>query len=444
MAGAGVVVVVSPSAPTPPLCPNASRVEQRETEPQGSNEQRPPCGAYDQPTCRSTRFPLSAAYGVSWRARAESGATNQLVAIRPWEENPFGSPANYFFLRIAPEGLGLDWRGSITTAAGSLALQVRPKAGDDVPIRPEAARRHPLTAIETGAIIRQPRLGARLFLWLPTAIKTYQATAQDRERDWYVVDAQGKTLGRLATQIADVLRGKRKPTYTPHVDVGDFVIVVNAEKVAVTGNKREAKRYWRHSGYPGGIRFRTLGETARAAARGGHPQGGQGHAPSQPPRPPAAPQAEGLCRPGPSPPGPEARDSWRSRLDAGRRADSSARGADARAAGGGTQGRPRSSRPPRGAQAAAEESPPRRRSSRRPRPREPRPRRARRRPPRRLPPRSRPAAPSKPGGRQKKKEEVVPGAELDPIAIEPERELDAEERARREAEEEERPGGSAS
>ena len=94
---------------------------------------------------------------------------------------------------------------------------------------------------------------------MSTAIKTYQATPQDRERDWYVVDAEGKTLGRLATQIADVLRGKRKPTYTPHIDVGDFVIVVNAEKVAVTGNKREDKRYWRHTGYPGGIRFRTLG-----------------------------------------------------------------------------------------------------------------------------------------------------------------------------------------
>src|SRR3954451_708257 len=93
-----------------------------------------------------------------------------------------------------------------------------------------------------------------------TAIKTYQANAQDRERGWYVVDAEGKTLGRLAPQIADVLRGKRKPTYTPHVDVGDFVIVVNAEKIAVTGNKRESKRYWRHSGYPGGIRSRTLGE----------------------------------------------------------------------------------------------------------------------------------------------------------------------------------------
>ena len=93
-----------------------------------------------------------------------------------------------------------------------------------------------------------------------TTDKTFQATAQDRSRDWYVVDAEGKTLGRLATRIADVLRGKRKPTYTPHVDVGDFVVVVNAEKIAVTGNKRQDKRYWRHSGYPGGIKSQSLGE----------------------------------------------------------------------------------------------------------------------------------------------------------------------------------------
>jgi len=91
-------------------------------------------------------------------------------------------------------------------------------------------------------------------------MKTYVATPADRERNWYVVDAEGKTLGRMATQIAQVLRGKRKPTYTPHIDVGDFVIVVNAEKVAVTGDKREKKLYWRHSGYPGGIRSRTLGD----------------------------------------------------------------------------------------------------------------------------------------------------------------------------------------
>jgi large subunit ribosomal protein L13 len=91
-------------------------------------------------------------------------------------------------------------------------------------------------------------------------MKTYVAKPTDRQRDWYVVDAEGKTLGRLATQIADALRGKRKPEYTPHCDTGDFVVVVNAEKIAVTGNKRAAKLYWRHSGYPGGIRSRTLGE----------------------------------------------------------------------------------------------------------------------------------------------------------------------------------------
>ena len=91
-------------------------------------------------------------------------------------------------------------------------------------------------------------------------MKTYVATPADRERNWYVVDATGQTLGRLATQIADALRGKRKPTYTPHIDVGDFVIVVNAERIEVTGNKRAAKRYYRHSGYPGGLKSRTLQE----------------------------------------------------------------------------------------------------------------------------------------------------------------------------------------
>jgi large subunit ribosomal protein L13 len=91
-------------------------------------------------------------------------------------------------------------------------------------------------------------------------MKTYVATPDTRERNWLVVDASGKTLGRLATQIADALRGKRKPDYTPHIDVGDFVVVVNAEKVSVTGNKRAEKRYYRHSGYPGGLRSRTLDE----------------------------------------------------------------------------------------------------------------------------------------------------------------------------------------
>ena len=91
-------------------------------------------------------------------------------------------------------------------------------------------------------------------------MKTYAANPETRQRDWLIVDAEGKTLGRLATQIADALRGKRKPDYTPHCDTGDFVVVVNAEKIVVTGDKLREKRYWRHSGYPGGIRSRTLGE----------------------------------------------------------------------------------------------------------------------------------------------------------------------------------------
>jgi large subunit ribosomal protein L13 len=91
-------------------------------------------------------------------------------------------------------------------------------------------------------------------------MKTWNAKPGEIERRWYVVDAQGKTLGRLATAIADTLRGKRKPQYTPHVDTGDFVVVVNAEKVAVTGKKLDDKIYYRHSGYPGGLKQRSLRE----------------------------------------------------------------------------------------------------------------------------------------------------------------------------------------
>jgi large subunit ribosomal protein L13 len=91
-------------------------------------------------------------------------------------------------------------------------------------------------------------------------MKTWNAKAEEVERRWYVVDAEGQTLGRLATRIADTLRGKTKPTYTPHVDTGDFVVVVNAEKIAVTGKKLDEKLYHRHSGYPGGLRTRTLRE----------------------------------------------------------------------------------------------------------------------------------------------------------------------------------------
>ena len=92
------------------------------------------------------------------------------------------------------------------------------------------------------------------------ATKTYVAKPTEREREWVLLDANGKTLGRLATQIADLLRGKRKPAYTPHIDTGDFVVVINAEKIAVTGSKRTDKRYYRHSGYPGGLRSRSFEE----------------------------------------------------------------------------------------------------------------------------------------------------------------------------------------
>jgi len=91
-------------------------------------------------------------------------------------------------------------------------------------------------------------------------MKTYNAKPGEVAREWYVVDADGQTLGRLATTIADTLRGKRKPQYTPHVDTGDFVIVVNAEKIQVTGGKLDQKMYYRHSGYPGGLKSRTLRE----------------------------------------------------------------------------------------------------------------------------------------------------------------------------------------
>ena len=87
-------------------------------------------------------------------------------------------------------------------------------------------------------------------------MKTFMQKKETVARKWYVVDAEGKTLGRLATQVATVLRGKNKPTYTPHIDCGDYVIVINAEKVVLTGNKLEDKMYYNHSGFPGGLRER--------------------------------------------------------------------------------------------------------------------------------------------------------------------------------------------
>jgi len=91
-------------------------------------------------------------------------------------------------------------------------------------------------------------------------MKTFFATNETVKRDWVLLDADGKTLGRLATEIAHRLRGKHKAEYTPHVDTGDYVVVINAAKIHATGNKHDGKIYWRHTGYPGGIKSTTLGE----------------------------------------------------------------------------------------------------------------------------------------------------------------------------------------
>ena len=107
-------------------------------------------------------------------------------------------------------------------------------------------------------------------------MKTYAVRASEIEREWFVVDAEGKTLGRLASEIAKILKGKHKPIYSPHLDVGDFVIVINAEKVRVTGRKLDQKFYYRHSGYPGGLKSISLRDqlarhptrVLRAAVRG--------------------------------------------------------------------------------------------------------------------------------------------------------------------------------
>lgn len=92
---------------------------------------------------------------------------------------------------------------------------------------------------------------------------TYMAKAGDVEKKWYVVDAEGKTVGRLAAEVAKVLRGKNKPTYTPHVDTGDYVIVINAAKAVFTGKKLRNKLYFHHTGYPGGAKFASAGEWMR-------------------------------------------------------------------------------------------------------------------------------------------------------------------------------------
>ena len=89
---------------------------------------------------------------------------------------------------------------------------------------------------------------------------TYMAKPNEVERKWYVIDAAGQTLGRLASEAAALIRGKHKPQFTPHVDTGDFVIIVNADKVHLTGKKLQKKKYYRHSGYPGGLKVTTAGD----------------------------------------------------------------------------------------------------------------------------------------------------------------------------------------
>lgn len=96
-------------------------------------------------------------------------------------------------------------------------------------------------------------------------MKTYTAKPQTVTRDWYVVDAADQTLGRLATELARRLRGKHKPEYTPHVDTGDYIVVINADKVRVTGNKATDKTYYRHTGFPGGLKSASFNELIDAA-----------------------------------------------------------------------------------------------------------------------------------------------------------------------------------
>ena len=117
-------------------------------------------------------------------------------------------------------------------------------------------------------------------------MKSYMAKAETMERKWYVVDAEGMVLGRLASQVASILRGKNKPIYTPHVDCGDHVIIINADKIVMTGNKLDQKIYYHHTGYPGGIYETTFcemqakhpGRALEIAVKGMLPKGPLGYA----------------------------------------------------------------------------------------------------------------------------------------------------------------------
>ncbi len=304
-------------------------------------------------------FALSLACGVSCRARAERAALRT-----EWSDSPPGrlSTPPLWFPRSAAayrSGFGrLTGRRQYSRRTRRAERGSRGRAPRPLNYHPPAA------PAWTGAAFRGHvrTVGAGR----SPEMKTYVATPENRQRDWYVVDAEGKTLGRLATRIADALRGKRKPEYTPHCDTGDFVVVVNAAKIRVTGNKLNDKLYHRHSGYPGGLRSRTLGEMLERRPEEVVRQGGQGDAPAEPPGAPAAHQAEGLRRSRASPRGADSRSSWRSRPDGRRRAPRRAARAAARSADGRRTAAGRGQR--------AEEPGPR---SAEPRPRRPRSRRPR-------------------------------------------------------------------
>lgn len=129
-------------------------------------------------------------------------------------------------------------------------------------------------------------------------VKTYMAKAETVQRKWYVVDAEGMVLGRLASQVAAILRGKNKPTFTPHVDTGDHVIVLNADKVVLTGDKLNQKFYRRHSGYPGGLKETSYKDLMAKKADLAVIEAVRGHAPQERPGPPDDQEAARLqgCR----------------------------------------------------------------------------------------------------------------------------------------------------
>ena len=127
-------------------------------------------------------------------------------------------------------------------------------------------------------------------------MKTYSAKAGEVARDWFVVDAADKTLGRLAAEIAHRLRGKHKPEYTPHVDTGDYIVVINAEKIRVTGAKSTDKMYHHHTGYPGGLKSMSFEKLIDKAPRAGYPGCRERYVAAQPPGSSHVQETESICR----------------------------------------------------------------------------------------------------------------------------------------------------